>query len=124
MKDAPRTRFGLSFRFAVRGVRWMVKHEPNMRFHIVAASGVLAAAAILRLPIEQWAALIFAIVLVLLGETLNTAIETILDLVQPEHHDQVGVVKDIAAGAVLIASAGATVIALIVFIPAVWDKFF
>ena len=123
MKDAPRTRFGLSLRFAVRGIRWMVRHEPNMRFHLVAATGVLIAAAILRLPIEQWAALIFAIVLVLLGETLNTAIETILDLVQPEHHDRVGVVKDIAAGAVLVASAGATVIALIVFVPAVFDRF-
>lgn len=121
MKDAPRNRFGQSLQYAVRGIRWMVRHEPNMRFHLVAASGVIVAAALLRLPVEQWAALIFAIVLVLLGETLNTAIEVILDLVQPEHHDLVGVVKDIAAGAVLVASVGAVVIALLVFVPAVWD---
>ena len=121
MKDAPRTRFGESLRYAVRGVRWMVRHEPNMRFHLVAAAGVIVAAALLRLPAEQWAALIFAIVLVLLGETLNTAIEVVLDLVQPEHHDLVGVVKDIAAGAVLVASLGAVVIALLVFVPAVYD---
>jgi diacylglycerol kinase len=107
----------LSFRYAWRGVRYMARHEPNMRFHLVAATGVLLAAAAFRIPLTQWAALIFAITLVLLGETLNTAIEAVLDLVQPEHHELVGVVKDLAAGAVLVASAGSVVIAAIVFIP-------
>ena len=114
--------FGQSFRYAARGVRWMLRHEPNMRFHLVAATGVIIAGAVLRLPLEQWSAIVFAIVLVLLGETLNTAIEAILDLVQPEHHDLVRVVKDLAAGAVLVASVGATVIAGIVFIPALADR--
>jgi len=119
MKDAGSLRLA-SFRYAARGIRWMVRHEPNMRFHLVAASSVLVAAAAFRLPIEQWAALVFAIVLVLLGEILNTAIEAVLDLVQPDHHERVGVVKDLAAGAVLVASIGATVIAFIVFVPHVW----
>jgi len=119
MKDAGSPRLA-SFRYAVRGIRWMVGHEPNMRFHLVAASGVLVGAAAFRLPIEQWAALVFAIVLVLLGEILNTAIEAVLDLVQPGHHELVGVVKDLAAGAVLVASLGATVIACIVFVPRFW----
>ena len=43
-----------------------------------------------------------------------------LDLVQPGHHELVGVVKDLAAGAVLVASLGATVIACIVFVPRFW----
>src|SRR3954451_2236768 len=121
MKDRDRPRLA-SFGYAIAGLRWMLRHEPNMRFHVLAASGVLVAAAAFRLPIEQWAALIFAIVLVLLGEILNTAIEAVLDLVQPDRHDLVEVVKDVAAGAVLVASAGAFVIALIVFVPAVWDR--
>jgi diacylglycerol kinase len=75
------------------------------------------------LPVEQWAALVFAITLVLLGETLNTAIEVVLDLVQPEHDARVGVVKDVAAAAVLVAAAGSAVIALMVFGPHVWDLF-
>jgi diacylglycerol kinase (ATP) len=123
MKDAERPRF-LSFRYAFRGVRWMIRHEPNMRFHLVAATGVLIAAAAFRLPIEQWAALVFAITLVLLGEVLNTAIEAVLDLVHPEHHELVGRVKDLAAAAVLVAAAGATVIAAIVFVPRFWDLAF
>lgn len=112
-----------SFRYAVRGVRWMVRHEPNMRFHLVAGVGVLVAAAALRLPVESWAALVFAIVLVLLGEILNTAIEAVLDIVQPDWHERVEVVKDLAAGAVLVTAIGATVIALFVFVPPVADLF-
>ena len=111
----------MSFRYAFRGVRWMLVHEPNMRFHVVAAVGVVIASAVFRLPVEQWAAVIFAITLVLLGEILNTAIEAVLDLVQPDHHELVQVVKDVAAGAVLVAAAGATVIAAIVFVPRLWD---
>lgn len=111
----------MSFRYALRGVRWMLVHEPNMRFHVVAAAGVLIASAAFRLPVEQWAAVVFAITLVLLGEILNTAIEAVLDLVQPEHSDLVQVVKDVAAGAVLVAAVGATVIACIVFVPRFWD---
>ena len=57
----------------------------------------------------------------LLGETLNTAIEVVLDIVQPEDHERVAVVKDVAAAAVLVAAAGSAVIAAIVFGPHVWD---
>ena len=121
MKDTDRPRFIVSFRYAFRGVAWMLHHEPNMRFHLVATVGVLAAAGAFRLPIEQWAALVFAITLVLLGEILNTAIEAILDIVQPGHHDLVAVVKDVSAGAVLVAAAGATIIAAIVFVPRFLD---
>ena len=116
-------RFLVSFRYAFRGVRWMARHEPNMRFHLLATVAVEAAAAAYRLPIEQWAALVFAIALVLLGETLNTAIEVVLDLVHPEDDERVGVVKDVAAAAVLVAAAGSAVIACIVFVPHVWELF-
>ena len=116
-----RARFIVSFRYAFRGVRWMARHEPNMRFHLLATVAVVAAGAAFRLPVAQWAALVFAITLVLLGETLNTAIEVVLDLVQPERHERVGVVKDVAAAAVLVAAAGSAVIAAMVFGPHVWD---
>ena len=114
-------RFLVSFRYAFRGVRWMARHEPNMRFHLLATVAVVAAAASFRVPVEQWAALVFAIALVLLGETLNTAIEVVLDVVQPEDDERVGVVKDVAAAAVLVAAAGSAVIAAIVFVPHVWE---
>ena len=95
-----------------------------MRFHLTAAIGVLVAGAAFQLPLEQWAAVVFAITLVLLAETLNTAVEAVLDLVKPEHDPLVGLVKDLAAGAVLVAAIGATAIALIVFVPEFWDLAF
>lgn len=92
-----------------------------MRFHLVAALGVLVGAAAFRLPLEQWAAVVFAITLVLLAETLNTAVEAVLDIIHPDQHPLVRVVKDLAAGAVLVAAVGATVIAGIVFVPEFWN---
>lgn len=91
-----------------------------MRFHVTAAVGVVIAGAAFRLPLTQWAALVFAITLVLLAETLNTAVEAVLDIIHPDQHPLVGVVKDLAAGAVLVAALGATVIAAFVFVPEVW----
>lgn len=120
MSIHPRPRI-VAFRDALRGVGFMLRHEPNMRFHLAATAGVVAAAAAFRLPAFQWAAVVFAITLVLLAEILNTAVEAMLDLVQPDRHPLVGVVKDLAAGAVLVAATGATVIAAIVFVPEFWD---
>lgn len=109
----------IAFRDAFRGVAWMLREEPHTRFHVVAALGVVIGGAAFRVPLESWAALIFAITLVILAETLNTAVEAVLDLVKPERHPLVRVVKDLAAGAVLVAATGATVIALLVFVPEV-----
>lgn len=111
----------VAFRDAFRGVGFMLRNEPNMRFHLVATTGVVGAAAAFRLPAFEWAAVVFAITLVLLAEILNTAVEAVLDLVHPDRHPLVRVVKDLAAGAVLVAALGATVIAGIVFVPEVWD---
>lgn len=99
----------------------MLREEPHMRFHLIAAAGVVMAGAAFRLPLEQWAAVVFAITLVLLAETLNTAVEAVLDIIHPEEHELVGLVKDLAAGAVLVSALGATVIAGIVFVPEFWD---
>src|SRR4029077_7716697 len=85
INDAEKPRFIVSFRYAFRGVRWMLPHEPNIGFHLIAAGGVVIAGAAFRVPLAQWTALVFAITLVLLGEILNTAIEAVLDIVQPEH---------------------------------------
>jgi diacylglycerol kinase (ATP) len=96
-----------------------MRHQPNMRFHILAGTGAVVAGVALGLPIAQWSAVTFAVVLVLLGETVNSAIEALLDIIHPDHHPLVKVAKDLAAGAVLIAAIGALVIALLVFVPAV-----
>jgi diacylglycerol kinase len=52
----------------------------------------------------EWIAIIFAIGIVVVSEMLNTAIEKLTDMVSPEINQKAKVVKDLAAGAVLIAS--------------------
>jgi len=60
-----------------------------------------------------------AIALVFVAETFNTAIERLTDLVSPESHPLAAQAKDLAAGAVLIASIAAAVIGAMVFLPLV-----
>jgi diacylglycerol kinase len=65
----------------------------------------------------ELAAIFFAVVVVFVAEITNTAIEKTLDLVEPGHHPQVGLVKDMAAGAVLVAAAAAVAIGVVIFTP-------
>jgi undecaprenol kinase len=64
-------------------------------------------------------AVVFAIGIVIVAEMLNTAIEKLTDMVSPEINPKAKVVKDLAAGSVLMASITAAVIGLIVFLPKV-----
>lgn len=77
----------------------------------------MLAAVWFKISNTELAALFFAILLVFLAEVVNTALEKTLDLIEPNHHDQVGVIKDIAAGAVLVAAIGAAGIGAAVFLP-------
>lgn len=110
-------RFLRSFRYAAAGVSWMLRHQQNMRVHVAAATIVVALGLGLGVPLSQWAALVFAICLVIVAEALNSAIEVVMDIVHPDHHDMVKVVKDVMAGVVLVAAIGAAAIGGLVFIP-------
>lgn len=81
------------------------------------AFGVILAGLVFRLAIIKWLMIIFAIGLVLITEMLNTAIEKMLDYLKPDIHPSAKMIKDIAAGAVLVSAIIAAVIGLIVFIP-------
>lgn len=105
------------FRDAVRGLWILVSTQPNARIHAVATLAVVAAAAIFHVDRSEWCLLILAIALVWVAEGLNTAIEFTVDLVSPERQKLAGWAKDVAAGAVLVASLAAAAIGLIIFFP-------
>jgi diacylglycerol kinase len=107
----------LSFKFAFQGIRHMFREEPNARIHLVAAIIVVAAGIILKLTVTEWIMIIFAIGFVFSAELFNSAVEGFVDHVSPEYHKQAGKVKDLAAGAVLVAAITAAVIGLVVFVP-------
>ena len=106
-----------SFGYALRGLWILVATQANARIHAVATVLVISAGFWFALTRMEWCALVAAIGLVWTAEGLNTALEFLTDLVAPEHHPLAGKVKDVAAGAVLAASAAAAVIGAIIFGP-------
>jgi diacylglycerol kinase (ATP) len=108
-------RFFESFKYAWRGIRAVFAEERNMKIHGVATVLVVGLGFYCRLTAEEWTAILLCIGLVFVLEILNTAIEALVDLVQPGHDPLAGKVKDIAAGAVLVGTIVAVAIGVIVF---------
>lgn len=106
-----------SFGHAFRGLKVLLQTQPNARIHAVATVLVVAASVLLRISPMEWVLIVLAIASVWTAEALNTAIEFLVDLVSPDPHPLAGKVKDVAAGAVLIAAIGSAVIGGFVFGP-------
>lgn len=119
MKNKPSFLFSRynSFKFAFKGLAAVFRHEPNMHLHVIASIAVLIMAYRCEVTRTEWCILIFCIGLVWMAETFNTALETLTNLVSPEHNALAGKTKDLAAGAVLLAAVTAAVIGIIVFLP-------
>lgn len=115
-----------SFGYAIRGLRHVLAFERNARVHLLVAIGVISVGTILPLSPGELAAILVAVILVFLAEIINTAFEKTLDIISPEHHAQVRVVKDMAAGAVIVTAVGAVVIGAVIFWPylaeAIWES--
>ncbi len=112
MKGEPTKPSGFigSLNCAIEGILWAAKTQRHMLFHLIVAILVLVGALVLRLTLHEFALLALAITLVLFAELVNTAIEVVVDLVSPDFHPLAQRAKDVAAGAVLLASAGALVL--------------
>lgn len=111
-----------SFGYALQGIREALQSEPHLRFHALATVGVVALGLWLDLPPLHWAMLVLCIGGVWMAELMNTAIETIIDLVSPEFHPLAGRAKDVAAGAVLVLALAAVVVGLLILGPPLWTR--
>lgn len=100
---------------AIEGILWTAQTQRHMRWHFIAAVVVLLAALCFRVSALEFMLLAVAVTLVLLAELLNTAIEVVVDLASPDFHPLAKRAKDVAAGAVLIASIGAAVLGYLAF---------
>lgn len=109
--------FWRSFGQAYRGILYSWKTQRHLQVHTFAASCVLAAAWWSRLSRVEWVLLLFAIGSVIAAEVMNTAVEIVVDLVQPNFHPLAGMAKDVAAGAVLVTAIQAVIIGIIVLGP-------
>lgn len=106
-----------SFRYAFRGLWYALKTQRNLRWHVTAASWILALAWVAALPRREFISVLAAIMVVMVAEMINTAIEATVDLASPQHHHLAQIAKDVAAGAVLLAAIGAATLGIWVFGP-------
>jgi diacylglycerol kinase (ATP) len=105
-----------SFIHAVQGIIHCFKTERNIRIHFAVAIGVIIFSCFLGLSRLEIGLVIFAIGLVLISEMVNSIVETVLDIVKEEYDLRIKVVKDVTAGAVLVAVTLSVAIGLIVFL--------
>jgi diacylglycerol kinase len=102
---------------AFQGVVYVVRVERNARLHLLFALCALALGVALQVTNAELAAIFFAIIIVFTAEVVNTALEKTLDLIEPAQNEQVGIIKDIAAGAVLVSAIGAAAIGIAIYLP-------
>lgn len=107
----------LSFGYALKGIRAVIKSERNMKIHIAVAALVVVFGFGLKISFLEWLACIICTGLVLSAEIMNTAIETLVDMVSPERKSVAGKIKDMAAGGVFVAALTSIVAGIIVFLP-------
>jgi diacylglycerol kinase (ATP) len=103
-----------SFNYAFEGVIHALRTQRNMRIHFAVAAGVLALAFVYNVTRFELIALMIAIAFVLIAEMVNTAVEATIDLSTPSFDPLAKVAKDMAAGAVLIASVNAIAVGYLV----------
>ena len=104
-----------SVNYALEGIVTAIKTERNMRIHIFAAILVAILSLIFGVTKSDLKSLSFAITLVFFAEMMNTALEATVDITTTRYHPLAKKAKDVAAGAVLIVSFNALVIAYIIF---------
>ncbi len=107
-----------SANLAIEGIIYSVKTQRHMRYHMIAALVVLITSLFLTISRIEFILLSMSIILVLVTETMNTAIETTIDMISETYHPLAKLAKDIAAGGVLLASLGALTLAYLILYPA------
>jgi len=106
-----------SIKFALRGIKYLVSTEHSIMVQVAIAVIMCIIGFIVGLNSIEWLFQFLAIGLVLVAESLNTAIEKLADFVHPTFDKKIGFVKDISAGGVAIAAIIAVIIGLIIYIP-------
>ncbi len=106
-----------SFVYAFSGLFNFIRTEHNTWLHLVATAAVVILAIVFPVSQTEIMALVFATGLVWMAEIINSAIERIMDFVSPQKHPSVKLIKDMAAGAALVAAITALAVGCLVFIP-------
>jgi len=100
----------------------MLRTQRNAWIHAAVSVAVLSVSLWLGLDAAEWCWIVLAMMAVWTAEGINTALERLADAVSTDPDPLIGQAKDAAAGAVLIAAAGAAMIGLLVLGPRLWER--
>ena|SRR3972149_9225590 len=106
-----------SIGYALEGLKFAFIEGRNFKIQIGFAILISILGIVLKINSSEWLALILIITLVLILELINTAIETVVDMVSLKFHPLAKIAKDVIAGAVLVTSAASVVIGFLIFLP-------
>ena len=106
--------------YAFKGAIILLKKEASIKVQFTISLLVTAAGFFFNISSTEWTIQLLAIGLVMSLEGINTAVEEIANFIHPEHHSKIGLIKDIAAGAVFFASFFATIIGFIIYMPRIF----
>lgn len=109
-----------SIGYAFKGAVFLLKTEPSIKVQLSIGIIVSIAGFYFQISSTEWLIQFLAIGLVMSIEGINTAIEEMANFIHPEHHKKIGIIKDIAAGAVFIASIFAIAAGLVIYIPKIF----
>ena len=112
-----------SFIYAFHGICICITQEHNAWIHSLITALVISAGFIFHISIMEWIAISLCISIVFSAELINTAIERLTDKISPDYHPDAGIIKDLAAGAVLICAFFSTIIGLLIFVPKIYALF-
>jgi diacylglycerol kinase (ATP) len=112
-----------SANFAIEGILHGTKTQRHLRYHLYSAAGILVLCYILGISRNDFLVISIMVIVVLVAELFNTAIETMVDILSPEHSEKARIAKDVAAGAVLTTAFGAAVIGYIILMPYIREGF-
>ncbi len=104
-----------SVAIAIRGVVESCRNERNLKIQWAIATSVIIAGSLFHLSAIEWACITLCIGSVLTAETMNSAIESMVNLLSPEIREEARQAKDYAAGSVLLISITAVAVGAIIF---------
>jgi diacylglycerol kinase (ATP) len=110
-------KFFRGFLFAFEGLFAAIKSEINVKFHLFAMLLVSIAGYYFSINIQEWIAIVLCFGIILSAELMNTAVEKLSDIMNPQQSEKIKLVKDISAAAVLIVAIAVAVVGLIIFLP-------
>ncbi len=123
MSDFLRSRLR-SFGFAFSGLKYVLRTQKNAWIHFGISLAVIILGIWLGISASSWAIVLLTMGLVWTAECLNTAVESILDLVSPQHHPLAKIGKDVAAAAVLVSAISAILVGICIFGPSLLNLLF